>query len=135
MKKCAVLGTGSIGSLVGGYLAHGGADITMVTAFRRDKAELLNKNGLRMTGNGDDFRTPIRAAFLDDLGPEDVFDIVFLAVKSNDLEDAVPRFLPHLKADGCFVTLENGINEDYLVSVAGAEVTVTPALSVTTQRY
>ena len=121
MKKCAVLGTGSIGSLVGGYLAHGGADITMVTAFRRDKAELLNRNGLRMTGNGDDFRTPIRAVFLDDLGPEDVFDIVFLAVKSNDLEDAVPRFLPHLKADGCFVTLENGINEDYLVSVAGAD--------------
>ena len=119
MKKCAVLGTGSIGCLVGGFLSHGGADITMVTAFRRDRAEQLNRTGLRMTGGGADFRTPIRAAFLDDLGPEDRFDIVFLAVKSNDLENVIPRFLPHLQEDGCFVTLENGINEEYLAAQAG----------------
>lgn len=119
MKKCAVLGTGSIGCLVGGFLTHGGADITMVTAFRRDRAEQLNRTGLHMTGGGADFRTPIKAAFLDDLGPEDKFDIVFLAVKSNDLADVIPRFLPHLKEDGCFVTLENGINEEYLAAQAG----------------
>ena len=121
MKKCAVAGTGSIGSLVGGYLSRAGVDLTMIAAFRREKAEQLNRTGLRMTGNGEDFRTPVKAAFLDDLSPEEQFDIVFLAVKSNDLENVVPRLLPHLKEDGCFVTLENGINEEYLASQAGAE--------------
>ena len=121
MQKCAVLGTGAIGSLVGGYLTHAGYDLTMITAFRRDKAELLNQTGLHMSGGGADFQTPVKAAFLDDLGAEELFDIVFLAVKSNDLENVIPRFLPHLKKNGCFVTLENGINEEFIASLAGAE--------------
>lgn len=121
MKKCAVLGTGSIGSLVGGYLSHAGIDLTMVTAFRRDKAEFLNRTGLHMTGPGEVFHTPVKAAFLDDLAADEAFDIVFLAVKSNDLENVIPRFLPHLIEDGCFVTLENGINEELVASLARAE--------------
>lgn len=120
MKKYAVLGTGAIGSLVGGYLSHAGLDMTMIAAFQREKAELLKREGLRLTGNGDDFHTDIKAVFIGDLTEEDCFDVVFLGLKSNDLAQAIPAIVPHLKADGCLVSLQNGINEDYLAGQVGA---------------
>jgi 2-dehydropantoate 2-reductase len=121
MKKSAVVGTGSIGSLVGGYLIRGGEDVTMISAFQRDKAQLLREQGLRVTGNGDDFHVAVNAAYLGDLPQEEQFDVIFLALKSNDLAEVVPKLLPHLKEDGCLVSLQNGINEDYLISQAGAK--------------
>lgn len=121
MKRLAVIGLGAIGSLVGGYLARGGEDVTLISAFQRDQAAQLSRTGLRITGNGDDFHVPVRAVYLEDLAPEEQFDLVFLGLKSNDLETVIPRFLPHLKADGCLVSLQNGINEEYLVSQAGKD--------------
>lgn len=121
MKKYAVLGTGSIGSLVGGYLSHAGYDLTMINAFQREKADLLNEKGLRLTGNGDDFTTPIKAKFIGDLTSDDQYDVIFLGLKSNDFEAVIPQILPNLAADGCVVSLQNGINEDYLASVCGTD--------------
>ena len=120
MKKYAVVGMGSIGSLVGGYLTHGGEDVTLISAFRRDKAQLLRETGLRVSGNGDDFHVDVKSEYLGDLGPEVRYDAIFLGLKSNDFAAVIPQLIPHLAADGVLVSLQNGINEDYLVSQAGA---------------
>lgn len=119
MKKLAVAGLGAIGCLVGGGLIHGGEDVTLISAFQREKAQALCKTGLRLTGNGEDFRVPVTAKYLGDMSPEEQFDVIFLGLKSNDLETVIPKLLPHLKADGCLVSLQNGINEEYLISQAG----------------
>lgn len=121
MKKYAVVGMGAIGSLVGGYLTRGGEDVTLISAFRREKAQLLRETGLHMTGNGDDFHVDVKSEYLGDLAPEVQYDAIFLGLKSNDLAAVVPDLIPHLAPDGCLVSLENGINEDYLVSQAGAD--------------
>lgn len=121
MEKFAVVGTGSIGSLLGGFLSHAGYDTTMVSAFRRSNAEFLNENGLYIgdLSTGEDlFHTDIKAIFLDDLNDER-FDVILLALKSNDLESIVPKMVPYLAEDGFFVTFQNGINEELIVPLAG----------------
>ena len=120
MKKCAVVGMGAIGSLVGGYLTRGKEDVTLISAFQREKAQRLRQSGLRMTGNGEDFLVRVTSVYLGDLSPDEIFDVIFLGLKSNDLACVVPRLLPHLASDGCLVSLQNGINEAALVSLAGA---------------
>lgn len=114
-------GLGAIGCLVGGYLARGGEDVTLISAFQKEKAARLCRTGLRVTGPGEDFRVMVHAVYLGDLLPEERFDVIFLGLKSNDLEAVVPKLLPHLRRDGCLVSLQNGINEDYLVSQAGKD--------------
>lgn len=124
MKKYAVVGTGSIGSLLGGYLSHGGYDVTMVPTFSREKADTLQRAGLWMGSldpNDDTkFHTDIKAKFIDDLDQER-FDVVLLAVKSNDLVQATEKIAPHLAEDGFVVTFQNGINEEFLIPIVGQD--------------
>ena len=121
MKKIGILGTGAIGCILGGYLARGGENVTLLSAFRRKVAEIISEKGLYVEGIHGDFTVDVPAKFLNDLSAKDMFDIVFVALKSNDLVDAVTRLKPHLEKDGCIVTLENGINEDFLVPIVGKE--------------
>lgn len=119
MKQCAVVGLGAIGLMVGAGLIHGGNDVTLISAFRKEQAEELCRTGLRLTKEGADFRVPVKAMYIEDIPGDMVFDIVFLGLKSNDLSAVIPRMVPHLKEDGCLVSLQNGINEEYLVSQVG----------------
>jgi len=123
--KIAVLGTGNIGCLLGAYLSHADYDLTMISAFRPSTAEFLSQNGLSIGDlHGEPgnvlFHTDIKAVFIDDLKDER-FDIVLVALKSNDLETVVPRMLPYLSESGYFVPFENGINEDLLIPLVGQE--------------
>ena len=122
MKKYAVVGTGAIGSLLGGYLSHAGYDVTMVPTFSREKVNTLQRSGLWMGSldpNDDTkFHTDIKAKFIDDLG-EERFDVVLLAVKSNDLVPATKKIALHLAQNGFVVTFQNGINEEFLIPIVG----------------
>lgn len=125
MKKYAVVGTGSIGSLLGAYLSHGGYDVTMISAFRRERAAFLRENGLSIgdLAAADDqvlFHTDIKAAALSELGGE-IFDVMLLALKSNDLEAVLPKLTKHLAPDGFVVTFQNGINEEAIIPIVGKE--------------
>ena len=108
MKRLAVIGLGAIGSLVGGYLARGGEDVTLISAFQRDQAAHLSRTGLRITGNGDDFHVPVRAVYLEDLAPEEQFDLVFLDPPYGDalLASCLAAVEPHI-ADGGLVVCES----------------------------
>ena len=118
-KRIAVLGTGAIGGMLGGHLAHNGVDVTMISAYRRETAETLNREGIYMNGARGEFHTPIKAAFLDDLPKDTQFDYIFLGLKANNFVDAVTRVAPHLAEDGCIVTLQNGISEEFLTPIVG----------------
>ena len=121
MKKIGVLGTGGIGCIMGGYLANACEDVTLISAFRRSVAELISEKGLFVEGVRGDFSVNVKAKYLGDLTESDQFDLVFIALKSNDLVTAVTRLEPHLKKDGCAVTLGNGINEEFIIPILGKE--------------
>lgn len=118
-KRIAVLGTGAIGGMLGAHLAHGELDVTMISAYRKETAEVLAREGIYIQGARGAFHTPVRAAFLDELPADTQFDYVFLGLKANNFVDAVTRMAPHLAPDGCIITLQNGINEEFLTPIVG----------------
>ena len=119
--RIAVVGTGVIGTLAGGYLTLGGYDVTVVPIFRRSAVERLNTDGIRISFEGKGYETPVKAAFIDDLAADEVFDLVLITGKSNDTETMVRKMLPHLAQDGVVSSLQNGINEEVIIPLVGTE--------------
>ena len=89
--RIVVLGAGGLGSVIGGWLADAGADVTLVG--RPAHVEAIRRNGLRITGHrGEKFvRDNLTAVDHPKEAPGD-FDYLFLTVKSKDtaiaLDDA-----------------------------------------------
>lgn len=119
-KKLAVLGTGAIGGMLGAYLTRAGLDVTMISAFRPETAISLQSKGISITGSKGCFTVPVKARYIKDL-ETDVFDCIFCALKSNDIPRIVPEIVPFLAKDGCFVTLQNGINEEFVTPILGKQ--------------
>ncbi len=119
--KIAVVGTGVIGTLAGGFLTLGGYDVTVVPCFRRNAVEKLRADGITILYEGQTLRTPVKAAFIDDLPADETFDLVLITGKSNDTETMTRKMLPHMTESSVISSLQNGINEDRIIPLAGAE--------------
>ena len=121
MKHIAVIGTGTIGLMLGGFLAKGGHDVTLVSQFRRETASQLAERGIHVTFDAEDWTVPVRAVYYADLPTEEQFDILFVTGKSNDTADAMQKMTKHLKEDGFVSSLQNGINDDVIAEFVGTE--------------
>lgn len=119
MKHMAVIGTGTIGLMLGAFLARGGYDVTVVSQFRPEMAELLRRYGIRVSFGPEEWTQPVRAVFWDELPAEERFDILFITGKSNDTADALDKLLPHLTEDGFVSSLQNGVNDELIAARAG----------------
>lgn len=120
-EKIAVVGTGVIGTLTGGFLALGGYDVTVVPCFRRGAVDTLRKNGITILYEGETFHTPVKAEFIDDIPADEKFDLVLITGKSNDTETMTRKMLPHMTETSVISSLQNGINEEQIIPLAGAE--------------
>lgn len=123
MTSIAVVGVGAIGGLVGGRLAIGGMDVTLVCTSWRANASYINEHGLtiaRPEGIEDTVR--VRAVLLDEPAglPEEI-DILFVATKANDTERCLRPLVPRLVTDGVVVSLQNGMPEDLIIPLVGPE--------------
>ncbi len=122
--KIAVLGAGAIGSSVSADLTKAGYDITVIDQWPA-QVEALRSTGLRIQMTDEDLQIPVRALHLCDLASANLeFDIVFLAVKSNDHRWMAEFIKPYLKNDGVLVGVQNGMNDDSIASVIGRDRTV-----------
>ena len=104
--RVAVMGSGAIGLLYGGWLKLGGADVTFVA--RGSRLEALKSGPLIAHG-----RLPFSFDNLNvvtDVREIDAVDAILLAVKLYDLEAAATAALPALRPAGCVVAVQNGIN-------------------------
>ena len=123
-RKIAVLGAGAIGSSVSADLIEAGHDITVIDQWPA-QVEALKSTGLRIQMPDKDLRIPVRALHLCDLASANLeFDIVLLAVKSNDHRWMAELIRPYLKSDGVLVGVQNGMNDDSLASIVGRSRTV-----------
>jgi len=118
--KVAVVGIGSLGTVVGGLLAQGGIDVVLVDA-KQENVEALNANGAHLEGNLD-LVQPVRALTPD--GMEGLYDLVIYMVKSTYDEQALPQIAPHLGKDSALITLQNGVPEEKVASFIGRERTL-----------
>jgi 2-dehydropantoate 2-reductase len=81
--------------------------------------------GLCVRMKDEELRVPVRALHLCDLSSANMeFDIVLLAVKSNDHRWMAEFIMPWLKPDGVLVGLQNGMNDDSIASIIGRGRTI-----------
>ena len=117
----AVVGTGSIGLMMGAFLSRGGYDVTMISQFRPEMAELLAQHGVRVTFGAEQWTQPVKAVFWQTLDQNESFDIIFITGKSNDTEDAMEKMVSHLAPEGFVTSLQNGINDDVIAGYVGKD--------------
>ena len=120
-KKIAVLGCGAIGSSISADLTKAGYDITVIDQWPA-QVEKLKADGLEIAMPDTVVKTKINALHLCELSSAKLeFDIVFMAVKSNDHRWLAEFIKPYLKPDGVFVATQNGFNEESLASIIGKQ--------------
>jgi 2-dehydropantoate 2-reductase len=118
-EKLAVFGAGAIGSTLGAYLARAGQDITLIDMWAPHVEEMQHR-GLKVTAPDEEFTVKVKAVHLADAcALHELFDVIFLSVKSYDSEWAVRFIRPYLKPAGILVSAQNGVNEDLLAPAIG----------------
>ena len=124
-RKIAVLGAGAIGSSVSADLVTAGYDVTVIDQWPA-QVEALRSKGLRVEiPDGNLELPPLKALHLCDLASANLaFDIVLLAVKSNDHRWLAEFIRPYLKDEGVLVGVMNGMNDDSIASIVGRNRTV-----------
>ena len=117
--KIAVLGAGAIGGIIGGYLARGGRDVTLIDLWPAN-IERIKDAGLTVKAHEGEFTVRATALHLGEVSAARTkFDVVFLSVKSYDTGWASKFIEPHLAAGGFVVSAQNSINEDAIAEVLG----------------
>lgn len=117
MKIC-MLGAGALGSTIGGTLAAGGSDVTLVDVYQAH-VDAINANGLRMRIGDTDRSVSVRA--FTDCRAVGVSDLVIVLVKSFDTRAAIEAAAPHvIDNDTVVMSLQNGMgHEDVIAEVIG----------------
>ena len=116
-----IWGAGAIGGTLGAYLLRAGLDVLFVEAAA-DHVAAMGEGGLRLEGPIAEFSVPVNAVTPDQL--TGTFSTVFLCVKAHHTLAAIRALEPHLMADGCVVSAQNGLNELEIAAVIGADRTV-----------
>lgn len=111
-----VLGAGALGSLFAAKLSarH---DVTVVA--RRDHAEAINRDGLRVTGVENFTCRPRATTTLEAVPPG---TLVLLTTKVNDNRKAMEAVASRLRGDTTIVCVQNGLGSEDIVKDAVARV-------------
>jgi 2-dehydropantoate 2-reductase len=134
-RRIAVMGVGAIGSSVGADLVDAGEEVLLVDQWPAH-VEAMRAHGLRVVMPDCDLQVAVRAMHLCDLAAErPVFDIVFLATKSYDTTWASHLIAPFLADDAVFVGLQNGMNDDTIMSIVGRSRTVASVVELSAEIY
>ena len=119
--RYAVWGSGAIGGVVGAGMAQAGEDVLLVDVVP-EHVNAMNDSGIVVRMAGEERRARVRAALPDSV--EGLFDLVFLAVKSQFTQAALDAIEPHLHARSAVVSLQNGVNEPHIAQRIGAARTI-----------
>lgn len=111
--RIAVMGTGAMGGYLGARLVGGGAEVAFIARGPHLKA--IRENGLKVTSPlGDMLVQPATAS--DDPAEIGPVDLVLLAVKLYDVEQASAFVRPLMGPETGVVTLQNGLDAPGLVA-------------------
>ncbi len=114
--RILIWGAGAIGGTLGAYLVRAGQDVTFVDIVP-DHLAAIRAPGLHVHGPVEDFT--IQAPALLPAEVSGTWPRIFLCVKAHHTEEACRALLPHLAADGCVLSLQNGLCETLIAGVAG----------------
>lgn len=120
MRRYAIYGAGSLGTVLGAYITKNGGQIDLVN---RNKAHVdaLNQNGARITGTTE-LTVPVTAITPDQMSGE--YDVILLLTKQLLNGEVVAFLKDYLAKDGVIVTLQNGLPEPGIAEIVGKERTM-----------
>ena len=119
--RVALMGVGSLGTILGALVTKNGGDITLIDTYK-EHVDTLNEKGATVIGKMELNNIPVKAITPDQM--EGIYDIVILLAKQTYNAVALQQLLPHLGPDSVVCTLQNGVPEESVAQVIGAERTV-----------
>jgi len=118
--RILIVGAGALGGLVGAFLTRSGEDVTLLE-INAARALLLRENGVRITAFGEE-EICVRLPAVTSVAGLAPFDLVFVAVKAYQTEDAIRTAMPATDGRTRFLSLQNGIgNAETLARIVGPE--------------
>lgn len=118
--RIAVMGAGSLGTIVGALLSRAGLDVVLVDA-NEEHVDALNRDGATVVGTME-MTAPVRAVTPE--GMAGAYDLVIYLVKSTYDEVALPKAVRHMGDGSALITLQNGVPEERVASFVGRERTM-----------
>lgn len=115
--KIAIMGSGSLGTILGSYLTKAGYDVDLIDAYQEHVDE-LNRNGAHIVGTVD-FVQPVHAITPEQM--EGIYDLVIYMAKQTFNETAIPQIAAHIDANSTVCTCQNGIPEYAVRDVIGED--------------
>ncbi|MFC9708711.1 ketopantoate reductase family protein [Paenibacillus sp. NPDC056933] len=115
--RIAIVGAGSLGTIVGAYLADGGMDVELIDAYQ-EHVNALNQTGAKVTGTTE-FQAKVKAITPEQKSGQ--YDLVLLLTKQLYNDPVLQELLPFLHEDSMVCSLQNGIPEDNVASIVGAK--------------
>lgn len=120
MKRYAIYGAGSLGTVLGAYITKNGVDIDLINR-NRAHVDALNENGATITGSVE-LNVPVKAILPDHM--EGKYDVILLMTKQLFNREVVTFLRDYLADDGVIVTLQNGLPEPIIAEIVGENRTM-----------
>lgn len=108
MAKIAIIGAGAMGSVYAGLMQDAGHEVHGVCKWA-DHVEAVNAKGLRVTGASGDRTVRLSSMSQNVDGDLGHMDLVILATKSFDVEEAAASARPLIGPDTIVQTIQNGL--------------------------
>lgn len=119
IHKIAIMGAGSLGTILGAYLAKAGRDVMLVDAYK-EHVDALNATGAKVVGKAK-MTVPVRACIPEDM--EGSYDLIFYMAKQTFNDVAIPQMMAHMDEHTVVVTCQNGLPERAVSKAIGKERT------------
>ena len=118
MKVC-VLGSGAMGSSIGGLLADAGSEVYLIDTWA-EHVNAMNSQGLKLRVGSSDRTVKVRAAT--DCRGIGQADLIIALVKSYHTKEAIEYANPIIGDKTVIMSLQNGLgNEEIIEEVVGKE--------------
>jgi 2-dehydropantoate 2-reductase len=125
--RIAVMGSGGLGGLYGGRLAHAGFDVTLIA--RGAHLAAMNDQGLLLESEARGNVHLPRVHATDDPATVGTVDYVLISVKLWDTEGAVTAIRPMVGPQTAVISLQNGVIKDDILRGAFGEDAVIGAVA------
>lgn len=120
MKRYAIYGAGSLGTVLGAYITQNGGKIELINRNQAHVAA-LNEKGACITGTVE-MTVPVTAYTPDEMSG--VYDVILLMTKQLQNKEVVTVLKDYLAEDGVIVTLQNGLPEPGIAEIVGEHRTM-----------
>lgn len=120
MKRYAIYGAGSLGTVLGAYITKNGGKIDLINR-NKEHIAALKAHGAKIQGTVE-MTVPVNALTPDEMEGE--YDIILLLTKQLLNKEVVAFLKNHLASDGVIVTLQNGLPEPEIAEIIGENRTM-----------